>query len=308
MNHFYPLKSGIVPLTRDDIYACFLDIKTRYFQATILLMKISILGCGWLGLPLAEHLRDHGHNIKGSTTSKDKLELLSGKKITPFLLKLDPHLDCENCDDFWDAEVLVLNIPPGRNRDNIEDFHTKQIQSVIEKVTPSPISFVVFVSSTSVYPEKSGIVAEVDTKPGEAVRPSGNALLKAEEMLRSQSKFKTTVVRFGGLYGYDRHPANHLAGRKNLDRGNAPVNLIHRDDCIGIIHKIIEENATNEIFNGVSDGHPPKNMYYPAAAKALGLDPPTYKDDESQDYKIVSNQKVKQLLKYKFKYPNPMDL
>lgn len=270
-------------------------------------MRISILGCGWLGLPLAEHFRDNGYTVKGTTTSKEKLELLSGKKITPFLLKLNPHLECENCDDFWDSDLLVLNIPPGRNRDNVEEFHTKQIKSVIEKISASSIKLVIFVSSTSVYPEKPGIVAEVDTAPNNAIRSSGNALLKAEEMLLSHSKFKTTVVRFGGLYGYDRHPANFLAGRKNLERGNAPVNLIHRDDCIGIIQKIIDENITNDIFNAVSDGHPPRNMFYPAAAEKLDLDPPTFKEDENENYKVVSNRKVKQILRYKFKYPNPMD-
>ncbi len=178
-------------------------------------------------------------------------------------------MECENCDDFWDSDLLVLNVPPGRSRDNVEEFHTQQIQSVIEKVIASSIKWVIFVSSTSVYPEKAGIVTEGDTDPGNAIRSSGNALLKVEEMLRTNSKFKTTVVRFGGLYGYDRHPANYLAGRKNLDRGNAPVNLIHRDDCIGIIQKIIDDNITNDIFNAVSDGH--QKYVLPGRGKKAGL-------------------------------------
>jgi len=49
-------------------------------------MMISILGCGWLGLPLAEHFRDAGYSVKGSTTSDDKIELLKGKQIAPFLI------------------------------------------------------------------------------------------------------------------------------------------------------------------------------------------------------------------------------
>ena len=36
--------------------------------------KISILGCGWLGLPLAKSLLAKGYKIKGSTTSESKLE------------------------------------------------------------------------------------------------------------------------------------------------------------------------------------------------------------------------------------------
>lgn len=270
-------------------------------------MTISILGCGWLGLPLAEHFRDQGHTIKGSTTSPDKLELLSGKNIAPYLIKLTPALECKSCQDFWDADVLVLNIPPGRGKDNVVAHHTKQIEAVIERLRESPIDFVIFVSSTSVYPEKPGIVSEEDTQQEKAVRSSGNALLKAEKLLRSEKGFDTTVIRFGGLYGHDRHPAKYLAGRKNLSKGNAPVNLIHQDDCIGIIDMIVSKDVRGEIFNGVSDGHPPRKMYYPATAKSLNLEPPTFADDESKDYKVVSNRKVKQVLGYKFRHPNPMD-
>jgi len=270
-------------------------------------MMISILGCGWLGLPLAEHFRDAGYSVKGSTTSDDKIELLKGKQIAPFLITLNPELDCDNCDAFWDSDLMVLNIPPGRGRDHIEEYHLKQITTVVEQLKNSPIDQLIFISSTSVYPEKPGIVDEVDTESGNAVRASGNALLKAEKHLLSKDSFDTTVIRFGGLYGYDRHPAKYLAGRENVSKGNAPVNLIHRDDCIGIIDKVISKDIWGEIFNGVSDGHPPKNMYYPAAAQSMGLEPPTFEEDNSKNYKVVSNRKVKEVLGYEFEHPNPMD-
>jgi nucleoside-diphosphate-sugar epimerase len=270
-------------------------------------MKISILGCGWLGLPLAERLRDQGHKIKGSTTSKEKLQLLKGKEIQPFLLELTPDLHCEDCDDFWDADVLVLNIPPDRSKDNVRNFHQRQIQAVIDRLSDAPINFVVFISSTSVYPQKGGIVSEEDTQKGKASRASGNALLKAEKMIQKESGFKTTIIRFGGLYGHDRHPIKYLAGRKNVANGNAPVNLIHRKDCITIIQQVIEQNITDQVFNGVSDGHPPKKMYYPAVAEAMDLEPPIFEEDESKEYKIVSNRKLKMMLNYKFSHPNPMD-
>ena len=234
-------------------------------------MMISILGCGWLGLPLAEHLRDQGHSINGSTTSSEKLELLSGKNINPYQLTLSPDLQCDNCEGFWDADVLILNIPPGRGNDNVEEYHPQQIRAVIKQLQDSSIDFVIFVSSTSVYPEKPGIVSEEDTKNGNAVRSSGNALLKAEQLLKKESGFDTTIVRFGGLYGRNRHPAKYMAGRQNLSKVNAPVNLIHQEDCIGIITKIINDDVRNQVFNGVSDGHPPRKMYYPAAAKARNL-------------------------------------
>ena len=55
-------------------------------------MRISILGCGWLGLPLGKYLLQKGHLIKGSTTDKDKMETLKASGIQPFLLVLGPMI------------------------------------------------------------------------------------------------------------------------------------------------------------------------------------------------------------------------
>ena len=56
-------------------------------------MKISILGCGWLGLPLGKFLVEKGHVVKGSTTSEDKISLLSSMGIVPFLIKFSPQIE-----------------------------------------------------------------------------------------------------------------------------------------------------------------------------------------------------------------------
>lgn len=272
-------------------------------------MSISILGCGWLGLPLAEALVSQGHSVHGSTTTEEKLQLLSKKNIAPHLIRLNPQLQgSDNDEDFWNTDLLVLNIPPGRGNDKVVDFFPSQIAAVIDRLEDSAIGKVIFASSTSVYPELSGVVKESDAVSGEAGRPSGNALIRAEKMLQSNDHFDTTILRFGGLYGYDRHPAKYLAGKKNLDKGNAPVNLIHQDDCIAIIMQIMEKPFIDEVFNAVSDGHPPRKMYYKAAAEKLGIEPPTFNIDSENKYKVVSNRKLKKHLGYNFKHPNPMDL
>ena len=269
-------------------------------------MNISILGCGWLGLPLGTHLNNQDHTIYGSTTSPEKIEQLRALGIRPYLIKLSPKPENPSqLKPFFNTDVLLLNIPPGRKRDNVVDFHTRQIQSVINLISDGTIGFVIFVSSTSVYPKHPGEVSEDDAIPGQAARNSGNALLQAEQLLRQASGFETTVIRFGGLYGGSRHPANYLAGRQNLSRPNAPVNLIHRDDCIGIISQIIEDNITGEVFNAVADAHPTRRRYYSKAAKQLELEIPAFSEDEpDKNFKIVSNKKLKDRLSYQFIHPD----
>ena len=69
--------------------------------------KISILGCGWLGLPLAKSLLSKGHEIKGSTTSESKLEMLKNAGILPFQIQLEEHQIIGNIEDFL-KETHVL--------------------------------------------------------------------------------------------------------------------------------------------------------------------------------------------------------
>src|SRR5699024_3753113 len=116
--------------------------------------------------------------------------------------------------------------------DGIRVRNVTGVQTCALPISRSSIENIIFISSTSVYPPQSGIVAEVDAVADKAASETGNALLKAENMLLEQSSFETLVLRFGGLYGYDRHPIHYLAGGTNLENGNAPVNLIHRDDGI----------------------------------------------------------------------------
>lgn len=65
-------------------------------------MKISILGLGYLGLPLAESLLKEGHEVLGSSRSPRSSEVPCEPLRSPEL----PSSSLLQCD------VLVLNIPP----------------------------------------------------------------------------------------------------------------------------------------------------------------------------------------------------
>ena len=73
-------------------------------------MKISILACGWLGLPLGEYLAFLGYHVKGSTTKISKLLRIENAGIEPYLLHLKPEIDCENFDELIDSDVIIINI------------------------------------------------------------------------------------------------------------------------------------------------------------------------------------------------------
>jgi len=264
---------------------------------------ISILGCGWLGLPLATQLLKEGKSVSGSTTSFDKIDLLKRHYIIPFLIDLRGENFTSKLDAFLKSDILIIAIPP---RIKAQNDYYDQINKLIPFVEKSTVNKVIFISSTSVYPNANIEVTE--EFQGEPDSASGKVLLTAEKLLQQNAKFDTTILRMAGLYGYDRKPGRFLAGKKELKNGDGTVNLIHQDDCIGIISKIIEKGVWNEVFNCCSDKHPTRKEFYTKAALTLDLEPPEFLDNPLTSHKIISNYKLKSLLNYQFKHPDPMEL
>ena len=266
-------------------------------------MTISILGCGWLGFPLAQHLLQKGYTIKGSTTSESKLPILQAEGIASYLIKATPEV--EGNLKFFKSDILILNIPPKRRTPQVEIFHPQQITSIIKAAKKGGITKVIFASSTGVYPNTGGIVTEAT--PTNPVRNSRIALVKAEQLLLAETTFQTTIVRLAGLVGGDRKAGRFFAGKTNIPNGNARVNMVHRQDCIQIITTIIEQNHWGEIFNVCAAQHPTKADFYTAQAQKQGFATPSFLRNETTDFKIVSNEKVKQVLGYRFLWDDPME-
>lgn len=273
--------------------------------------KISILGCGWLGLPLAKALLKKGFSVNGSTTSSEKISVLENAGLHPFLINVilspvEGSLGNKSVSGIietflQESNTLIIDIPPKLRGPNKENFVGK-IESLIPFIEKSSVENVIFVSSTSVYGEQNEIVTE--ESPLNPDTESGKQLVAAEQLLQSNDNFKTTVLRFGGLIGDDRHPVKFLAGRENIDNPDAPINLIHQEDCIGIILKIIQNDSWNETFNAVTPFHPSRSTYYAQKAADLNLVSPKFNHKNTSVGKTISTNKIETILNYTFTKPN----
>ncbi|WP_160713180.1 SDR family NAD(P)-dependent oxidoreductase [Chitinophaga solisilvae] len=263
-------------------------------------IKISILSCGWLGKPLALYLQGKGYSVKGARTSPEGVEALQQEGIDAYRVRLD-ETGIEAPESFWDADILIFNVPPRKERG--AGAHVTEMQLLRNKLENTGIRRVLFVSSTSVYAEVNDLVTEANMVIPET--PNGQALREVESLLLASPVFRTTVLRFGGLIGYDRIPTEEAlkTGRRAND---VPMNVIHRDDCIGVIHRVIEKDVWGEIFNACASGHPIRYNYYRAAAAALGLEMPKKLQPKEMPYKIVSSGKLKQRLGYQFIFDDPI--
>jgi nucleoside-diphosphate-sugar epimerase len=278
--------------------------------------QISILGCGWLGLPLAKKLIEKGYTVNGSTTSENKLSVLENVGINPFIVilsEVEEALESESVSESINAflansEILIIDIPPklrGNNADSSDPsrkIFVEKIESLIPFIEKSAVKKVLFVSSTSVYGDENGLITE-ETNPNPETE-SGKQLLLAEAILQKNQKFETTILRFGGLIGEDRHPVKFLSGKENLENPDAPVNLIHQDDCIRIIKEIINQSKWNEVFNAVAPFHPTREEYYTQQAKNQNLVLPKFSAEKSNIKKIISSKKTTDSLSYKFNLEN----
>ncbi|WP_294733848.1 SDR family oxidoreductase [uncultured Flavobacterium sp.] len=265
--------------------------------------QISILGCGWLGLPLAKQLITKGYSVKGTTTTPQKTESLQQLDIAPYVIALQENKVVGDFSSFLDgSKILIINIPPSLRKDNNESFVAK-INILIPMIESSQVDKVLFVSSTSVYGANNGVITEI-TKPILPVTESGKQLLEVERLLQSNTRFKTTILRFGGLIGADRHPVHYLAGKENVANPNAAINLIHQDDCINIILKIIENEAWADTFNAVAPYHPSRKEYYTEKAREKNLPLPSFSREEVSKVKMIAVDKVKEVLKYGFTLNN----
>jgi len=242
--------------------------------------NIGILGCGWLGLPLAKKLIEKGYTVNGTTTSSGKLKILKDEGINPFTVRLSEKGIEGDIDGFLSGmETLIINVPPKLRGKHTESF-VEKMKFLLAAIRKSKASQIIFVSSTAVYGDAEGEVSE--DSPLKPVTESGKQLVECEKMLQSEEGFKTTIIRFGGLIGPDRHPVTMLSGRENLSNGNHPINLIHLDDCIHLIIHVLEQGYWGEIFNGVYPHHPRKQVYYFEEAQKRGLPAPSYKTESSE--------------------------
>lgn len=264
-----------------------------------MIKNVTIAGLGWLGKPFAASLIKKGYTVKGSVTDQAKAASLKTLGFDAHKLVLTEGGTVGHVAHFLEGtDVLVIMIPPGL-RANTGTNYALKMAHFLHAIEAAQVPKVILVSSTSVYDDTQGRVTEKD-RP----KPQLNAakqLCEVEQLFFNAPSFKASIVRFGGLYGDTRNPVRFLAGRKGLNNGDAPVNLIHRDDCIGILTAIIKQDAFGFIFNAVTPQHPTKRDYYTQQALDLGLELPDYNDTVAQEvFKQVDSINIREVLSYEF--------
>lgn len=253
---------------------------------------ISIIGLGWLGLPLAQHLKTLGWNIRGTKQTSEGVQQMHHLGLDCSLFDLS---SCHIPAEISTSAKLIINIPPSTSADH----YVNGIKRLVSLGILQNLEHVIFVSSTSVFPNTQGIFDE--ESPTEITSPTTQKLIEVEQWLLTLD-IHCDILRLGGLIGKNRHPIHYLAGKSNLSGANQPVNLVHLNDCIRAIQLLLETPQKQRIYHLCSPLHPTRAEYYGEIAKQFQLTPPHFLPDNQPMKRIIAANKICQQLGFDYQY------
>jgi nucleoside-diphosphate-sugar epimerase len=242
-------------------------------------VKISIIGLGWLGGPLYEHLAKNLHDVWGTYQHRASVHPQSFPLVLP-----SSSLLTQNLAPIQESKVIIGLISP-RKTNSLKDCYHQLLDSI-----PLKAHRVLLASSTSVYGQDQETVD--DDTPAAPTTESGIKMLDFENALLKEFSH-VHFLRLAGLIGKDRHPIMSMAGSKRTG-GSSPINLISLIDAIRAIEFLA--TTTHEIprtINIASPYHPLKKDFYNRAAHRLGLKPVDFESTDKDSKRIVHSTFLK---------------
>jgi nucleoside-diphosphate-sugar epimerase len=278
-------------------------------------MRVLIVGCGYVGVSLGAELVRQGHEVFGMRRTAEGAEELQAAGIKPVAADITNAADLARAPGPFDWVVNCVS----SDRGGVEEFRRVYVEgtrNLIEWLTSTPPKKFVYTSSTSVYGQTDFSQVK-ESSPTEPASETGKALVETEKLLMEaalQKKLPAVILRVAGIYGPGR---GHLFLQylKNEARiagqGERIINMIHRDDLVGIIIAALKNGRAGEVYNAVDDEPIAQIHFFRWLSETLGKwMPPFAKETEAPERKRAVtnkkalNRKLKMELGYVFKYPN----
>ena len=275
-------------------------------------MRVLIVGCGYVGLPLGAELVRQGHEVFGLRRSAPGELQAAG--IKPLIADITQPETLAKLPGNFDW-VVNCAASGGGGADDYRKLYLDGNRNLVTRLAGSSLEKFIYTSSTSVYAQNDGsVVTEQSAVQPEAA--TSKILVETEKLLLDASldKFPATILRVAGIYGPGRGHAfkQFLSDEARIEGdGSRFLNMIHRDDLIGVTIAALERGVPGEIYNA-ADNEPVTQLKFfewLAAELKRPLPPRVAPDDEISrkrgvTNKRVSNAKLRTELKYEFTFPN----
>jgi len=276
-------------------------------------MRVLIVGCGYVGLPLGAELVRQGHEVFGMRRTAEGDAELKAAGIQPVAADVTKPADLARLPGPFDWVVNCVSSSKG----GVEEYREVYLQgtrNLMEWLVAAPPKKFVYTSSTSVYGQTDGSQVK-ESSPAEPAGETGRVLVETEKvLLEAAKKIPVVILRVAGIYGPER---GHLFLQylKNEARipgqGERIINMVHLDDVVGAVMTALKNGRAGEIYNVVDDEPVALIHFFRWLSETLGKwMPPFAMEEEAAERKRaltnkkVQNRRLKMELGYQFKYPN----
>jgi nucleoside-diphosphate-sugar epimerase len=278
-------------------------------------MRVLILGCGYVGLPLGVELVRQGHDVSGVRRSASAQAELTAAGIKPVSADITRPDDLARLPGGFDWIVNCV-ASGGGTAEDYRRIYLQGTRNLLAWLGSAPPKKFVYTSSTSVYGQNDGSLVK-ETSPTEPLADTAQVLVETERLLlepAQEKRFPAVILRVAGIYGPDRGHwfRQYLKNEARLEgKGERILNMIHRDDVVGCIIAALKSGRPGEVYNVVDEEPVSQFHFFEWLAGTLGKWLPPSVPEEDADVvrkrgvtsKKVSNRRLKMELGYQFKYP-----
>jgi len=277
-------------------------------------MRVLIIGCGYVGLPLGKALVAKEHEVYGVRRSAEGNAELEAAGIKPLVADITQPETLAALPGPFDWVVNCVSSSKG-GPEVYRQVYLDGTKNLLQWLSANPPKKFIYTSSTSVYGQTDGMPVKesASTMP---VNETSQILVQTEKLLLQAfqtSKFPAVILRVAGIYGPGR---GHLFQQYLKDearihgKGDRIINMIHLDDAVGVIMAALKGGHAGEIYNVVDDEPVSQVNFYRWLGEALGKDMPPHATEEENaerkrglTNKKVANRKLKMELGYQYIHP-----
>ena len=250
--------------------------------------KTLLIGCGYVGLPLALRFQEQGDAVTTWVHSPASAEALTGHCFHRVIVgSVADEKNWKSLDEKYERVIHCASSGRGGEEAYREVFlegaqMMGRYQTEARKI---------LVSSTSVYGQADGewVTEESRAEPSTA---TSKILREAEKEALSSA---TIVVRSSGIYG----PGRSMLFEK-FRRGEAMIegdgmrwiNQIHQQDLVAALMHLVEKGRQGEIYNASDDMPIMQRDFYAWCSEFLGKPMPLHGPVNTERKRGLTNKRV----------------
>jgi nucleoside-diphosphate-sugar epimerase len=274
-------------------------------------MRALVIGCGYVGTPLAKRLVELGHEVWGMGRTAESAAELEGLGIKPFAADVAEPGALDRLEGNFDWVANLVSSDKG-GAEEYRRVYLEGNRQIVAWARARGVKKIVYTSSTSVYAQTDGSAVK-ESSATEPVTDTSRILLEAEKvLLEAAPAVPSVVLRVAGIYGPER---GHLFKQYLQNEAKIPgqgariINMIHRDDLVTVIIAALKNGRAGEIYNAADDEPVTLLAFYRWLAETLGKWMPPFGPEEDGERKRaitskkVQNRKMKVELGVQLKYP-----